>query len=71
MVSVMRREKAWRSTARARPAGTALSSAARRTSESRRRISSFNRPTAFASWFERMELLHTSSAKSGSEWAGE
>ncbi len=52
-----------RSTASAAPAGTRLSSAARMTSEPRRRISSFSRPTALSSLSPRNELLHTSSAR--------
>ena len=46
-------------------------SATARTSEPRRRISSFKRPTALAMTLERRELLHTSSANSGIRWAGE
>ena len=47
-VSVMRCENESRSTASARPAGTADSSAAWMTSDPSRRISSFNSPTALA-----------------------
>ena len=40
------------------------------TSEPARRISSFNSPTALRRPEARNELLQTSSAKSGLEWAG-
>ena len=71
MASVMQRENATRSTASARPAGTAVASATDTTSDDIRRISSLRRPTALASVFARSELLHTSSAKSGDVWAGD
>ncbi len=52
-----------RSTASAPPAGTAVRSAERITSEPERRISSLSRPTAFDSEAPRSELEHTSSAR--------
>src|SRR5262245_29866197 len=69
--SVMRRAKATRSTASARPAGTAHSSAASMTSEPSRRISSLSSPAAFESPAARSEFEQTSSAKSRERWAGE
>ena len=57
-------EKPSRSTANAPPAGTRVASAARIMIESKRRISSFNKPTAFVSESPRRELEQTSSAKS-------
>jgi hypothetical protein len=71
IASVIRRENARRSTASARPAGTAVSSARRSTNEPRRRISSLSSPTALVGTLERSELLHTSSAKSALWCAGE
>ena len=56
-------EKESRSTAKAPPAGTAVSSAEVITTEFNRRISSFNNPTALAKLFPLSELEHTSSAK--------
>jgi hypothetical protein len=67
----MKREKAFRSTASACPAGTDVASAAAISRESIRRISSFRRPTAFSREDDRSELLQTSSAKCGDLWAGE
>ena len=55
-------EKRWRSTASAAPAGTRLASAARITTDPRRRISSLRTPTALSSLSPRNELLQTSSA---------
>ena len=52
-----------RSTARAPPASTRVSSAQERIREPRRRSSSFKRPTAFSNWSERRELEQQSSAK--------
>ena len=71
IASVMKRENRLRSTASARPAGTAVASAARSTSEPSRRISSLSSPTALPSEAARSELLHTSSASSGLACAGE
>ncbi len=56
-------EKESRSTAKAPPAGTAVSSAEVITTEFNRRISSFNKPTAFAKLFPLKELEQTNSAK--------
>ena len=61
--SVTSAEKFVRSTARAPPAGTAVSSAEAITTEFKRRISSFKTPTAFVNPLPRSELLQTSSAK--------
>ena len=63
-------EKALRSTARAPPASTRVASAQDRIRESRRRSSSFKRPTAFSSWSLRRELEQQSSAKYSVSWAG-
>ena len=60
----------WRSTARAPPASTRVASAQVRIRLSRRRISSFRRPTAFSSWSLRRELEQHSSAKLSVKWAG-
>src|SRR5262245_23713201 len=57
-----------RSTANAAPAGTRLASAARITSESSRRISSFSRPTALSSLSPRKEFEQTSSASRSVLW---
>ena len=68
--SVTSREKPWRSTARAPPAGTAVSSAQRIKRLPSCRSSSFSRPTAFSSPAARRELEQHSSAKSAVWWAG-
>ena len=68
--SVISREKALLSTARAPPAATLLWSAARITSDPIRRISAFSRPTALESSSLRRELEQTSSAKRGVWCAG-
>ena len=59
-----------RSTARAPPAGTRVSSATRITSDPSRRISSLSSPTAFSTWSARNELLQTSSASRSVWWTG-
>ena len=62
--------KSSRSTARARPAGTAVASAVFMISESSRRISSFRSPTAEPMPLARRELLQTSSARCAELCAG-
>ena len=59
------------STAKACPAGTDVSSAIFINSESKMRNSSFNTPQAFVCRLDLNELLHTISAKSAFECAGE
>src|SRR5438270_4574021 len=68
IAAVMASANLSRSTASAAPAGTRLSSATRMTSDPRRRISSFKRPTALSSLSPRNELLHTSSARRSVLW---
>ncbi|OQA10634.1 MAG: hypothetical protein BWY65_00498 [Firmicutes bacterium ADurb.Bin373] len=59
-----------RSTARAPPAGTFVSSAQLMISEPKRLISSLSKPTAFSKAVDRKELLQTNSAKSPLRCAG-
>ena len=68
--SVTRFAKPWRSTARAPPASTLVSSAQLRIRDPSRRSSSFKRPTAFSSPAPRRELEQQSSAKASVWWAG-
>ena len=67
--SPTRRENAARSTASARPAGTAVSSATRTSREPARRSSSLSSPTALESDAPRSEFEQTSSAKPSAAWA--
>jgi hypothetical protein len=68
---VIKREKASRSTARALPAGTRLSSAAWMIREFSLRNSSLRRPEPVSRASDLRELLHTSSPRKGERWAGE
>ena len=68
---VMHAENFSRSTASAPPAGTRASSAARRMSESSRRISAFKRPEALVKCSAFSELEQTNSANPSMWWAGE
>ena len=69
--SVTLLEKSALSTAKAWPAGTAVSSAIFISNESNILSSSFNNPQAFVCKFDLKELLHTISAKFSFECAGE
>ena len=70
MASEMRRENSTRSTARAWPAGTAVSSAMRRSAEPARRISCLSSQGAVLGDSLLRELEQTSSPKSVVWWAG-